>query len=550
MNQGRALILLDGLDEVRDKDFDRVRKTIEAFATVFARSPIVVTCRIAAREYSFDRFTEVEMADFSKSQIQAFAHRWFSLQGEGPRSRTFMTKLTRDPSILELASSPLLLTLLCLVFQERNGFDGTRAELYREGFDVLLRKWDAKRGIERDRPYGLTITDMETLLGEIAYQRFLVSEYFFDQDSLEEQIRAFFKDRRLLGPYEELRAERVLNSIEANLGLLVERALRVYSFSHLTFQEYLTARRVARKPTLLSEIGSTVGDRRWREVWMQLATMIDADYIIPNIARQVGMLIAEDSHIQGFLKWCRLKAEATPGDYRPAALRAVFFAFRIPVFRSLQTTLFDLDPNPDLASARDIDLNADLSLARALDPPNIRSLERDPSRHPNVILERALQLALQYADFYSRDMAEFDRNDIPFELDHNSDLVVSYRGLLRHLVIAAKAARVLSRDFSDKLEQLRKRLSSAPNAAWSISEWAVFYEQLRAALIDRNVGQCWNFDGQQAELLDTYYRANLLLLECIEAARGLRNEVRRAVEDSILLPWTELADSEFSLSTR
>jgi predicted NACHT family NTPase len=157
-----------------------------------------LTCRIAAREYAFEQFTEVEMADFNQHQIEAFASRWFGLQGEQPMARAFVAKLRANKPLFELASSPLLLTLLCLVFQERNDFDGTRADLYSEGLDVLLRKWDAKRSIERDLPYGLSISDMGNLLEEIAFRRFLDSEYFFDQISLEKHIETSFRERSSL----------------------------------------------------------------------------------------------------------------------------------------------------------------------------------------------------------------------------------------------------------------------------------------------------------------------------------------------------------------
>jgi predicted NACHT family NTPase len=47
LNSGYALVLLDGLDEVRDKDFRRVRKHIEAFVFQYPQCMIAVTCRIA-----------------------------------------------------------------------------------------------------------------------------------------------------------------------------------------------------------------------------------------------------------------------------------------------------------------------------------------------------------------------------------------------------------------------------------------------------------------------------------------------------------------------
>jgi predicted NACHT family NTPase len=49
LRHGKAVILLDGLDEVRNKDNDRVLKRIRDFYDQFHRNQFVMTCRIAAR---------------------------------------------------------------------------------------------------------------------------------------------------------------------------------------------------------------------------------------------------------------------------------------------------------------------------------------------------------------------------------------------------------------------------------------------------------------------------------------------------------------------
>ena len=153
MSQGRALVLLDGLDEVRETDHTRVLREIQDFTTQFRTCQFVITCRIAAREYTFEQFTEVEVADFKDKQIAEFAGKWFQAKKDPVKAETFIQKLKDNKPIQELATNPLLLTLLCLVFGEAADFPRNRSELYKEGLDVLLKKWDGKRNIERDQIY-------------------------------------------------------------------------------------------------------------------------------------------------------------------------------------------------------------------------------------------------------------------------------------------------------------------------------------------------------------------------------------------------------------
>ncbi|WP_375499397.1 NACHT domain-containing protein [uncultured Nostoc sp.] len=83
---GKALVLLDGLDEVREEDSDRILKEIREFSDRFLNNQFVMTCRIAAREYTFEKFTEVEVADFDDDQISNFANNWFKEKAVKPET--------------------------------------------------------------------------------------------------------------------------------------------------------------------------------------------------------------------------------------------------------------------------------------------------------------------------------------------------------------------------------------------------------------------------------------------------------------------------------
>jgi predicted NACHT family NTPase/DNA-binding Xre family transcriptional regulator len=176
LQAGRGLVLLDGLDEVMEKDHDRVIREIREFSEKYSQNHIVITCRIAAQEYILQQFTEVEMADFDDDQIQSFADKWFATKENDSESTTgkmFWGELKQREPVKELAANPLLLTLLCLEFDNSSAFPQSRSELYDRALDVLLAKWDGQRRILRGEEVykGLSLKRKKTLLGQLAMYR-------------------------------------------------------------------------------------------------------------------------------------------------------------------------------------------------------------------------------------------------------------------------------------------------------------------------------------------------------------------------------------------
>jgi predicted NACHT family NTPase len=298
LQTGRSIVLLDGLDEVKAQEHDRVLTTIRQTAEKFDASQFVITCRIAAKEYIFEQFTEVEVADFDDKQIADFAHKWFHLK-DPLKAEEFPKELEDNPGLQELATNPLLLTLLCLVFEEGGRFPANRAELYKEGLDVLLKKWDAKRNIKREEVYKqLSLQRKEDLLSQVAYNAFERSDYFFKQGFVEEQIRDYIRNLPNASNEPEtlqLDSEAVLNAIAAQHGLLVERARGIYSFSHLTFQEYFTARWFKEKAD--GDFGvliSHVTDKQWREVFLLTVGMLkSADKLLQAIEQKIDEILLD-----------------------------------------------------------------------------------------------------------------------------------------------------------------------------------------------------------------------------------------------------------------
>ncbi|MFN6571142.1 NACHT C-terminal helical domain 2-containing protein [Dendronalium sp. ChiSLP03b] len=68
-------------------------------------------------------------------------------------------------------------------------------------------------------------------------------------------------------------------------------------------------------------------------------------------------------------------------------------------------------------------------------------------------------------------------------------------------------------------------------------------EKLRLMLIKyRNIGHDWKFTQRQKDLLQQYYNANKLLVDCLKYAS---EEVRSHIEDTLLLPIAEIEKRPF-----
>ncbi|MBD2203668.1 NACHT domain-containing protein [Calothrix sp. FACHB-1219] len=235
LTQGQAVVLLDGLDRVRDRDYNRILQEICQFTTRFYANSFVITCRVAAQNYIFEQFTEVEIADFDEQQITQFAIQWFQDKA-AIQSEDFLYKLRQNQSLKSLATSPLLLTFLCLFFEDRADFNLNTSAIYQEVLDILLTQWDKQRHIQRDMIcQQITVRQTAELLRNIAKNYWYKGEYLFLKAAIEQQIREYILSLDLTG----IDSAAILKYIQAHNGLLLERARGIYSFSHIGLQKYL-----------------------------------------------------------------------------------------------------------------------------------------------------------------------------------------------------------------------------------------------------------------------------------------------------------------------
>ncbi|MEH2182353.1 NACHT domain-containing NTPase [Nostoc sp.] len=522
LSLGKFLILLDGLDEVREKQHWQIVNQIRLFTEQY-KNKYVITCRIAAREYTFEKFTEVEIADFNDEQIRKFINKWFQQKNDLDSYQRFLQQLELNEPIRELANNPLLLTLLCLEFSDSGDFPSDRAELYNRAIHTLLRKWDNKRGIVRDEVYKkLSIRNKENLLSQISLITFQRNEYFFKQRDLERYIAEYIRnlpEAKIDPGALQVDSEVVLKSIEAQHGLIVERARGIYSFSHLTFQEYFTAKEIVYSSDIenaFQNLVSHIIEKRWREVFLLTVGMLkNADNLLQLMKQRIDELLEKEEKLQEFLTWVKQKSESVEAYCKAAAVRSLYshLAFAQNLNEDLARSL-DRNFNQDLDEVLARHLNEDFALTQvqaqtqALTQAQARDLFRPQARDLNLIRTQAQDLArtLVQAIFVSNQY-------------RNSQLEQALQHLEEQLPNVA--------DDWEKYEQ------------WWQKNGQTWVEKLRGIMIEyRNIGHNWQFNNAQRELWQYYYDANKLLADCLNSDCYVNREVRQKIEDTLLLPLT------------
>lgn len=509
LQQGSFLMLLDGLDEVAPSEINAVNQDIQSFTQRYPNNPCVITCRLTSNQPYLNGFLNLEVDDFSHSQVETFVTQWFTAnlpQADAAQQKTknFLEALDSEENqpLKELVATPILLSLLCSVFLARSNFPKQRAKLYQAGLDILLKRWDQSRGIQREQTYyqQLSIADKFILLGSIAEKTFKQNKYFFEKAELLDIIAAYLEtDRdRTRCPIDQEAlfqdCEAILQSIQLQHGLIIERAKDIYSFSHLTFQEYLTARKILHKaspdglPKIVEELATHTTESQWHEVLRLTANMMSvSDSLLLAMHHTIGQTLQQEVTCAQYIEALNNKENDIEHRYQPSAVRAFYLTLFGDRDLRLATAL-----DPKIAQTLDPDLALDLALARTFELGG--NLLNEPSVDTMINLIFAL------------------------ELDQKFDLTP---------------------DFQDAFSLLKQELPEPDGTLEPIQEWCncsgrQWLETFQQLLVEhRQIGKMRSLSKAAQDFLYQYYQLNLFLIDCWQESQTT-DELHQTLGENIL----------------
>lgn len=274
LRAGRAVVLVDGVDELPEDRRDATRSWLRELVAAFPNARYVVTSRPAAVDAAWlegEGFAAAELLPMGPSDVRAFIARWHRAVGEqladareaaaltGYESRLLETVETRRP-LRGLASNPLLCALLCALHRDlRAELPGSSMDIYRVALQMLLERRDRERRIAAAPE--LSLAQKTILLQDLAL--WLLQNEWSDA----ERGRAARRLRRKLAAMPEAGAdpEASLRYLVERTGVLREPVVGRVDFVHRTFQEYLAAK-AAMEEDQVGYLVAHAHQDRWHEV--------------------------------------------------------------------------------------------------------------------------------------------------------------------------------------------------------------------------------------------------------------------------------------------
>jgi len=366
VHQGRGLLLLDGVDEVKIEHRQQLLRAVERMLLEKPQLRCVVTSRVATDCWLNHLIPHLQVADLTQSDITTFVHKHNRCEDPATaerRSERFLKSLAERGELRTLATNPLSLRLLCLLDDGQEGLPRELVELYERAVRTLLETWPANRVA---RKVHVSTDKLRNALCSAAAWMHQQGHREATHADLLQQL-AIALPRNEAKTAEQL-ATHCLDVATMHSGILVEASPENFEFLHLTFTEYLAAEHYIRIEGL-AQLAEQRADTRYLQVIRFAAGILVRVKPAPDTAAKfIRQLMTEAPGSSARVLHPHLSVAAAclgdghglPPDLVDEVLGAVLRAATIPLESSTETAQTTLVALRGGASASSIEACAAL----------------------------------------------------------------------------------------------------------------------------------------------------------------------------------------------
>ncbi|MER7207719.1 NACHT domain-containing protein [Streptosporangium sp. NPDC000239] len=254
LDAGRALLLVDGVDELAVRHRPAVRQWLGGLLAAYPGTVTVVTSRPAAADARWlaeEGFSPVLLEPMTPADLRELVRQWHVAM-RGSRSLpcaperldeyegALLARFESSPHLRALASTPLLAAMLCALNLDRGKqLPRNRMGLYEAALELLLERRDAERGIAVE--VTLEPEQKVRILQDLAWRLTMLGRSELSSATALKRV----EERIGTMPRVEAPARAVLDHLLQRSGVIREPVPGRIDFVHRTVQEYLAAKQAA-----------------------------------------------------------------------------------------------------------------------------------------------------------------------------------------------------------------------------------------------------------------------------------------------------------------
>lgn len=234
LNSGSFLFLFDALDEIKPGLTQDFVSKLEQFSTDYAENYFILSSRPSTSANSLNRFISLILHPLKPEYASHMIRKLNKLSNS---KNNFITQLSRTyyRKYKSIASNPLMLTIMYMIYVDKNDIPDLEFKFYEEAFDVIYKKHDEIKNFNRNFKTQLSKSEFRKVIAELCFMTYYGFDFSFDYSKFEEVVDEINNKNGT-----HINVDHLLYDLHKNIELIYFENEK-YHFIHRSFQEYFTA---------------------------------------------------------------------------------------------------------------------------------------------------------------------------------------------------------------------------------------------------------------------------------------------------------------------
>lgn len=236
---GKLVLFLDGFDEVAASRREKILNDIEQLADEYVDMRILVSARPGTGISYSSRFSTIKLMPLDNGQRKELIGKLC----DGAASKSLMDSVAKNAQVFHLLETPLLITLMVVVFRTEGVVPNRVIDYYGQLFLAMMRKHDAitKPEFMRERKSNLGDYELTRVFNGVSYHSLNGSGVNFSELKFDEYVKKSVAQLCI----KNASAPDVASDIVSVSCLIIKDGVDEYRFCHKSVQEFYAANFIA-----------------------------------------------------------------------------------------------------------------------------------------------------------------------------------------------------------------------------------------------------------------------------------------------------------------